>query len=173
MRCPNCDNESTSVLDTRVSKKDGTRLRRRQCAVCNETFFTQEVVRAALPRIIKRDARREPFDLGKLRKGVESALHKRPISVDMIDELMNQVTQSFRSKGQDEVKSSEIGDAVMYLLGSLDHVAYIRYASVYQNFVNADQFGEVAKAVRNNPISMNRNQLSLPFKLTASQTKDE
>ena len=163
MRCPYCDNNSTGVLDSRVLKRDHVRVRKRVCLLCRETFLTEERVRTALPRVAKRDKRREPFDLKKLRNGIETALHKRPFSADAVDELVDRIAQGFRRGGYSEVQSSEIGDAVMFYLHEMDPVAYIRFASVYKSSVNPEQFGDLAKMVKRTPHYIATGQLTLPF----------
>ena len=163
MRCPYCDSDRTRVLDSRALKRDHVRVRRRQCLTCRETFLTEERVRAALPRVAKRDKRREPFDLNKLRNGIETALHKRSVSADAVDELVDRIAQGFRRGGRSEVQSSDIGDAVMFYLHEMDPVAYIRFASVYKSSMDPERFGALAKIVKQTPHYIATGQLALPF----------
>jgi len=173
MRCPYCDNQSTNVLTSRVVKQDGSRVRKRECPACGVSFFTDERLREALPRVVKRDERREPFDLDKLRRGIEVAVHKRPISSDSINEIVEQIAQALRRRGRTEVLSSDIGDAVMFFLGDMDTVAYIRFASVYRSFSNPDQFGELANIVKHSvPTDIAMRQRTLPLGFGMSKPDD-
>ncbi|MBP5320765.1 MAG: transcriptional repressor NrdR [Kiritimatiellae bacterium] len=138
MRCPKCGAQDDKVLDSRSAREGAAIRRRRQCLVCDYRFRTiEEIVKEEL-WVIKRDGRREEFSRSKLERGLRRATEKRPISDDQIRNLIDQVVIHF--DGETEVSSDDIGRAVMKLLHDLDEVAYIRFASVYQRFENADQF---------------------------------
>ncbi len=172
MRCPYCDNKRTCVLNSRVVEKDRTRVRKRVCESCGQTFMTDERVRAALPLVVKRDERRESFSLNKLRRGIETALHKRPVSADSIDEIVDGISYAIVRQCRSEVKSSDIGDAVMHHLADLDSVAYIRFASVYRSFAKPEQFGEIVGSVKQSAAHLS-GQRSLPFGLDADSDDRE
>ena len=148
MKCLNCDSSDTRVLDSRLSKT-GIRTRRRECISCGLKFSTEERAVSTLLIVVKSDETREQFDIQKLRKGIELALHKRPISSDTVDQMISKIVKVFGNKGADEVRTSEIGELVMQYLGDIDRVAFIRFASVYRNFTDAQQFGDFAKQVSN------------------------
>ena len=133
MYCPFCENPNTNVVDSRVSKR-GYRRRRRECAECGGKFVTEEFIRTVLPRVIKADKSLEPFDGRKLRSGIERALHKRPVEISEIDDMLERIQQDLRSRAQDKVRSSEICEIVMHCLGAIDPVAYIRFASAHRKF---------------------------------------
>ena len=138
MRCPKCGCQDDRVLDSRSAREGASIRRRRQCLACDFRFTTfEEIVKEEL-RVIKRDGRREEFSRSKLERGVRRAAEKRPISDDQIRDLIDQVVMHF--DGESEVTADDIGRAVMTLLHDVDEVAYIRFASVYQRFDNADQF---------------------------------
>ncbi|MBP5228177.1 MAG: transcriptional repressor NrdR [Kiritimatiellae bacterium] len=138
MRCPKCGCQDDRVLDSRSAREGASIRRRRQCLACDFRFTTfEEIVKEEL-RVIKRDGRREEFSRSKLERGVRRAAEKRPISDDQIRDLIDRVVMHF--DGESEVTADDIGRAVMTLLHDVDEVAYIRFASVYQRFDNADQF---------------------------------
>lgn len=136
------------MVDTRLAKGESSRKRRRRCEDCGKSFVTEERLFAGLPKVVKQDGRREPFDQGKLQRGIEVAMHKRPVSAEVIGEFVNQIIVELSTKSRSEIKSSEIGDVVMFRLADIDQVAYIRYASVYRHFKDAAQFGEIATHVK-------------------------
>lgn len=129
MKCPHCQGSDTRVIDTREAD-EGVR-RRRQCRGCGKRFTTYEHVASSNPMVVKRDGRREEFDRAKLLAGVRKACAKRPIAVEEIEKLVNEVEAQVLSRKKGEVKSRVIGDMVMEKLKELDEVAYIRFASVY------------------------------------------
>lgn len=140
MHCPFCHEEETKVVDSRLIG-DGTQVRRRrQCLECHERFTTFETAELIMPLIIKRDGRREPFSIDNLRSGMLRALEKRPVSVDSLEEAIIAITQDIRRRGEREVDSQLIGELVMKELFSLDHVAYVRFASVYKRFKDVSEF---------------------------------
>lgn len=138
MRCPKCGCQNDRVLDSRVVRDGASIRRRRQCTACDHRFTTyEEIVKEGL-RVIKRDGSQEEFSRAKLERGLLRATEKRPVSLDQIHSLVDQVIVQF--DGVSEVSSDDIGRAVMNLLHELDQVAYIRFASVYQRFDSAAQF---------------------------------
>ncbi|MBI2381608.1 MAG: transcriptional regulator NrdR [Gammaproteobacteria bacterium] len=146
MHCPFCNAEDTKVIDSRLVADGGQVRRRRECQVCNERFTTFEVAELVMPRLIKRDGTRQPFDEEKLRRGLTRALQKRPVSVDAIDEAVQRILARLRATGEREVPSDKVGELVMDALRGLDHVAYVRFASVYRRFEDIAEFQkEIAK----------------------------
>ena len=142
MYCPFCNAQDTKVIDSRLVS-DGAQVRRRRCCnECNERFTTYEIAELLMPRIIKSDGRREPFNDDKLLVGINRALEKRPVSIESIDAAVNKLKSTLRATGEREVTSKMIGELVMELLKSLDKIAYIRFASVYRSFKDVKEFGE-------------------------------
>ncbi|MCH2186567.1 transcriptional regulator NrdR [Myxococcota bacterium] len=139
MRCFSCGDEVTRVIDTRVSGEHEIR-RRRECEECGFRFTTRERIELQMPKVIKRDLRREEFDRAKLLAGMTSACVKRPVSVDEIEGLVDRIERSLQESGEREVSSRQIGDRVMRALNRLDAVAAVRFASVYRRFENLIDF---------------------------------
>ncbi|HWG10520.1 MAG TPA: transcriptional regulator NrdR [Rhodanobacteraceae bacterium] len=142
MHCPFCQHDDTRVIDSRVSDDGATIRRRRECSACGERFSTQETVELKLPAIIKDDGRREAFDARKLRTGFDRALHKRPVSEEDIEAAVRAVVHQLRMTTERELPSRRIGEFVMVELRKLDHVGYVRYASVYRSFEDVADFRE-------------------------------
>jgi transcriptional repressor NrdR len=142
MHCPFCQHEDTRVIDSRVSEDGATIRRRRECSACGERFSTQETVELKLPAIIKDDGRREAFDARKLRTGFDRALHKRPVSEEQIEAAVRAVVHQLRMTTERELPSRKVGEFVMAELRKLDHVGYVRYASVYRSFEDVADFRE-------------------------------
>lgn len=140
MHCPFCNAEETKVIDSRLVADGAQVRRRRQCLDCHERFTTFESAELVLPLIIKRDGRREPFYIENLRAGMLRALEKRPVSVDKLEEAIITIIGKIRRGGEREVDSSQIGQWVMEELYCLDHVAYVRFASVYKRFQDISEF---------------------------------
>jgi transcriptional repressor NrdR len=140
MYCPFCHAEETKVVDSRLVANGAQVRRRRECLVCHERFTTFETVELVMPLIIKRDGRREAFNMDNLRLGMLRALEKRPVSVDDLDQAISLIVQEIRSKGDREVDSQLVGELVMKELFRLDHVAYVRFASVYKRFKDVSDF---------------------------------
>jgi len=140
MHCPFCSEPDTRVIDSRLSTDGDQVRRRRECVACTERFTTYEVAELNMPRIIKSSGNRVPFDEGKLSSGVMRALEKRPVSTEQIDEAINRIKHRLLSAGEREIASSRIGNWVMEELLTLDHVAYIRFASVYLDFGDVNAF---------------------------------
>ncbi len=140
MHCPFCTADDTKVIDSRLVS-DGTQVRRRrECLSCRERFTTYEAAELVMPRVIKQNGSREPFDEDKLRGGFLRALEKRPVSVEAIEAEIGHIKQSLRATGEREINSRELGERVMDSLRALDKVAYVRFASVYRSFEDIAEF---------------------------------
>ena len=142
MHCPYCQHTDTRVIDSRVSEDGATIRRRRECEACGERFSTLETVELKLPAIIKSDGRREQFDAKKLRLGFDRALQKRPVSEERIEAAVRAVVHDVRMSGERELASRRVGEFVMDELRKLDHVGYVRFASVYRSFEDVADFRE-------------------------------
>jgi transcriptional repressor NrdR len=140
MHCPYCKNDDTSVIDSRLAKEGTEIRRRRECLKCKQRFTTYERADSVFPWVIKKDGRREEFDAEKIRVGVLRALEKRPVSIHSAEDLVTEVIQSIVGKGEKEVPSALIGEQVMKRLKGLDEVAYVRFASVYRQFRDINDF---------------------------------
>ena len=140
MRCPYCGNRKDSVIDSRVSKNASSVRRRRECLKCKRRFTTYEYVERIPLMVIKKDGRREPFDREKLMGGILKACEKRPVSIERIERLVDDIERKLEKKYDQEVKSKEIGELVMNNLHELDEIAYVRFASVYRQFKDVNQF---------------------------------
>lgn len=140
MRCPFCFEAETKVIDSRlVAEADQVR-RRRECLSCSERFTTYEVAELLMPRIIKGDGTREPFNEDKLRFGILKALEKRPVDMESIEAAVAKIKHQLQATGEREIDSRSVGEKVMNTLRSLDHVAYVRFASVYRDFQDLEEF---------------------------------
>jgi transcriptional repressor NrdR len=142
MRCPNCGHDEDRVLDTRVVREGSAIRRRRECLACTHRFTTYEYVEAGTFVVVKKDGRREPFQREKLVHGLSKACEKRPISATVIEEVADRIETELARTGRSEVRSADIGARVLAELRALDPVAYVRFASVYQNFSDIRQFLE-------------------------------
>ncbi len=140
MRCPFCNEAETKVIDSRLVSDGDQIRRRRECLSCAERFTTYEVAELLMPRIIKSNNVPEPFNESKLRSGVQKALEKRPVSIETIDTAVNHIKHALQSMGEREVPAMKIGELVMEQLKEIDHVAYVRFASVYRSFQDLDEF---------------------------------
>lgn len=150
MKCPYCGFEEDRVLDSR-SNKDGSEIRRRrECNKCHRRFTTRETIEMSFPLVVKKDGKREPFNSDKVRNGIKKACEKRPISADQINEMVKKVEQATIEFGENEVPSKFIGELITKELKKVDHVAYVRFASVYKDFQDATQFmKELEKLLKN------------------------
>jgi len=146
MRCPFCAHENSQVKDSRPSEDGAAIRRRRQCEACGARFTTFERVQLRDLTVVKKTGYRETFDRDKLARSIAIACRKRDISPDRIDRLVSSIQRQLETRG-DEVKASEIGEAVMDALKAVDHVAYIRFASVYKDFSEPGDFAEIVEAV--------------------------
>ena len=150
MRCPFCAHEDSQVKDSRPSEDGAAIRRRRQCEACGARFTTFERVQLRDLTVAKKNGEREPFDRDKLSRSIAIACRKRDISAERIDRLISSIQRQLETRG-DEVTTSQIGEAVMDGLKALDHVAYIRFASVYKDFSEPGDFAEIAGAVGEEP----------------------
>ncbi len=151
MHCPFCGATDTKVIDSRLASEGAMVRRRRECLSCNERFTTFESAELVMPRIIKTDGRREPFNEDKLRAGIVRALEKRPVSIDQIDAAVNRIMKLIRARGERDFASQDIGSLVMNELRDLDQVAYVRFASVYRSFQDVSAFEEEIERLKNAP----------------------
>lgn len=151
MHCPFCSEVDTKVIDSRLVADGGQVRRRRECLTCHERFTTFEAAELLMPRIIKQDGSREPFDEQKLRNGFLRALEKRPVSVEDIEAALNSVRHHLQALGEREVKSLVIGEQVMDCLSRLDQVAYVRFASVYRSFQDINEFQQAIDRLQQAP----------------------
>lgn len=148
MRCPFCATQDTRVVDSRLASEGDQVRRRRVCASCKERFTTYEVAELTLPKLIKRDGARESFNEGKLRSGMLRALEKRPVSSDAIESAISRIKKTMTAKGDREVSVDELGELVMRELRALDHVAFVRFASVYRSFQDVSEFTEMIESMK-------------------------
>ena len=142
MFCPFCSEQETKVIDSRLVAEGQQVRRRRECMVCHERFTTFESAELVMPRVIKRDGSREPFNKDKLRAGLQRALEKRPVSTEKVEQCILSLKSQLRATGEREVSSELLGNLIMKALKELDKVAYVRFASVYRSFEDIREFGE-------------------------------
>lgn len=147
MKCPYCGNADTKVTDKRDSEEGVTR-RRRECLKCEKRFTTYERVEKTELTVIKKDGRREPFSMEKLRAGVLRACEKRPVTREKIDQLCDEIEEKLKKKEKTEIPSRLIGELVMRKLKALDKVAYVRFASVYKEFQDVEDFKKEMKELK-------------------------
>ncbi len=154
MYCPFCYANDTKVTDSRLIREGNQVRRRRECLICKERFTTYETAELALPRVVKRDGRRDIFDEEKLRGGILRALEKRPVSLDQVENAINRIIHKARASGEREIPSKQVGEWVMEELHNLDQVAYVRFASVYRSFQDIKEFREEVSRLENNKNSV-------------------
>lgn len=147
MKCPYCGSDEFKTLETRDSPDNTTR-RRKECVNCGKRFTTYEYVETVELMVRKKDGKLERFDVNKIIRGLQKACEKRPVTMEQINELASQVRQDLMLKGKEEVTSREIGDLVMKYLKTLDRIAYIRFASVYKQFEEPEDFRRVLLEVK-------------------------
>ncbi len=140
MHCPYCGAEDTKVVDSRLVSEGKSVRRRRRCPVCSERWTTFESAELLMPRVVKRDESREPFDEHKLRRGLQTALEKRPVSVEAMEATISRIMHGIAATGEREIATVRVGEAVMAELRRLDPVAYVRFASVYRDFQDVAEF---------------------------------
>ncbi len=155
MKCPICRSDNDRVIETRTSEDGFTIRRRRLCQSCKRRFTTYERIEVVNVRVVKRDKSRVPFDRNKVRKGIERACWKRPISDSQISELVAELETKL--EGETEVTSQRIGEMTMDLLRRLDAVAYVRFASVYQKFNGVEDFAQALSSLQSDKLVSNRN----------------
>ena len=147
MKCPFCDTLEDKVVDSRMAREGGVIRRRRECLSCKRRYTTYERVEESLPVVVKKDGRRESFDRTKILSGLKKACEKRPISTSTIEALTDRIEKRIQEMGDTEIRSRTIGEEVMKELHQLDQVAYVRFASVYREFKDIDQFMDELKAL--------------------------
>jgi len=148
MRCPFCGAQETRVLDSRLVNEGDQVRRRRECISCKERFTTFEVVELVMPRVIKRDGNREVFEEHKLRSGILKALEKRPVASDAIEAAITRIKKEIMESGEREIPVQALGEKVMKELSLLDHVAFVRFASVYRSFQDVSEFTEMIESLK-------------------------
>jgi transcriptional repressor NrdR len=140
MKCPFCGEIDNKVIDSRLSKDGNVIRRRRECIICSRRFTTYEHIEEIPVMIVKKDGRREVFSREKLRSGLQKACQKRDISINVIDEFLDELERDLREAGEKEISSNKIGEKVMAKLHEIDDVAYVRFASVYREFKDVNDF---------------------------------
>ncbi len=158
MRCPFCAHENSQVKDSRPSEDGASIRRRRQCEGCGARFTTFERVQLRDLVVVKKDGKRQPFDRAKLERAIGHAARKRDVSADKIEQMVTGIQRQLETRG-DEISSSEIGEAVMNGLKTLDHVAYIRFASIYRDFSDPADFAEFADKVERESVPPGQDKL--------------
>jgi transcriptional repressor NrdR len=148
MHCPFCSHPETKVIDSRLTGEGRQVRRRRECLRCNERYTTFETAELVMPRLIKRDRAREPFDEAKLRSGMVRALERRPVNAEAIEESITRIIHAMQTLGEREVPSRVVGEMVMEELRELDEVAYVRFASVYRRFQDVTEFQDEIERLR-------------------------
>ena len=147
MKCPFCLHDEDKVIDSRSSNEGKSVRRRRECTKCKKRFTTYEYVEEVPLMVIKKDGRRESFDRNKIISGILKACEKRPVSVDQIEQIVFDIERAVQKKYDREVDSKEIGELIMKTLSALDEVAYVRFASVYRQFRDVNQFMDELKVI--------------------------
>ena len=150
MHCPFCNADDTKVIDSRLVAEGNQVRRRRECNECGERFTTYESAELLMPKVVKSDGTREPFDEHKLRSGILKALEKRPVSVEQIEATISKICHKIRATGERELSSRVLGEEVMDALRELDQVAYVRFASVYRDFKDLSEFSEEIARLQKN-----------------------
>jgi len=148
VHCPFCGADDTKVIDSRLVAEGDSVRRRRECQTCGERFTTFETAELVMPRIVKRDGSREPFNEDKLRHGLQKALEKRPVSIEEIESSLSRIMHRLRSTGERELPSIRVGEEVMGELRKMDHVAYVRFASVYMDFQDVSEFQDEIRKLK-------------------------
>ncbi len=148
MRCPYCNEDNTQVVDTRENEEGDTVRRRRRCLACDKRFTTYERAELQLPLIVKKNGSRVDFDRDKLRSSMMLALRKRPVTTESVETALDRIEEKLVQLAEREVPSDRVGELVMRELKKLDKVAYIRFASVYRNFADVDEFSDAIREVK-------------------------
>ena len=162
MYCPFCGHQETKVVDSRLAGDGYQTRRRRECIECSERFTTFESAELVLPKLIKRDESREPFNESKLRAGILVATEKRPISSESIEELISRIIRKVQKLGEREIQSRTLGEIVMLELREIDEIAFVRYASVYRRFQDIEEFEKEIESLRDTPSAADsRSQISI------------
>ncbi len=150
MRCPFCEFHDSKVIDSRAAEEGNSIRRRRECLQCGKRFTTYEMVEDLPLRVVKKDGRRMAFDRSKILNGLMKACEKRPISLQMLEDTADKVEKELRNSMEREIPSRVIGEVLMKHLKNLDHVAYVRFASVYREFTDIDNFMQELEALKGN-----------------------
>jgi len=162
MHCPFCGHQETKVIDSRLAGEGRQVRRRRECVSCRERFSTYETAELVVPRVIKRDNSREPFDEVKLRSGIVRALEKRPVSAETVEGIVSRIIHKLQTLGEREIPALQVGEIVMEELRAVDEVAYVRFASVYRSFQDVTEFEEEIRRLQQMPsVASKRDQMSL------------
>ncbi len=140
MKCPFCTHLESRVIDSRLSRDGNVTRRRRECEDCERRFTTYERVEEILPLVVKKDGRRETYDRMKVITGLKKACEKRPISIETIENIADQIERALQARGEKEITGAVVGEEVMHHLYDLDKVAYVRFSSVYRSFQDLDEF---------------------------------
>jgi transcriptional repressor NrdR len=148
MKCPFCNHLDTQVVDTRIAEDADFIRRRRQCGACEKRFTTYERPEVNFPAVVKKDGRRIDYERSKLHASMKLALRKRPVSVEQVDSAIERIEEKLLALGAKEIQSPRLGELVMRELKKLDKVAYVRFASVYRNFEDIDEFRALVDEVR-------------------------
>ncbi len=148
MKCPFCGAEDTAVADTRLNDEADVVRRRRKCNACDKRFTTYERVELQLPLVVKKNGSRTEYDRDKLKSSMMLALRKRPVTTESLDAAIDRIEEKLVTLGEREVASDRIGELVIRELKKLDKVAYIRFASVYRNFEDLDEFSDAIREVK-------------------------
>ncbi len=157
MHCPFCNADDTKVIDSRLVAEGNQIRRRRECLACSERFTTYETAELLMPKVVKSDGTREPFDENKLRSGIQRALEKRPVGVDVVETAITKICHKLRATGERELPSRAVGEQVMDALREIDQVAYVRFASVYRDFQDLSQFSdEIARLQSNSQVKQSK-----------------
>jgi transcriptional repressor NrdR len=151
VKCPFCGHDETAVVDTRLSDEGDIVRRRRKCNVCDKRFTTYERAEIRLPQVVKKNGSRTELSRDKLRASLELALRKRPVSTELVDAAIAEIEEKLLSAGLREISSQQVGELVMAELKKLDKVAYIRFASVYKSFQDAEDFRDALKDLEKTP----------------------
>lgn len=148
MKCPFCSSFDTQVIDSRVSEEGDTIRRRRRCTACDRRFTTYERVELQMPAVVKRNGTRVEYDPAKLRGSLNLALRKRPVGTEQVDAAVARIEEKLLTSGKREISSGSLGELVMDELKHLDHVAYVRFASVYKSFENISEFVRAIEEIK-------------------------
>ena len=140
MKCPNCSNVENKVIDSRTNREGDMTRRRRECLSCGDRFTTYERIEQSPLLVIKKDGRREDFNPSKILEGIQKACQKRPVSLDQMEALVNKIEKFFQDSGDKEISAVSVGEKIVQELYQLDSVAYVRFASVYRDFKDVNEF---------------------------------
>lgn len=161
MKCPFCEFHDSKVIDSRAAEEGNSIRRRRECLQCTKRFTTYEMVEDLPLRVVKKDGRRMAFDRSKILNGLMKACEKRPISLEVLEETADKVEKELRNSMEREIPSRVIGEVLMKHLKNLDHVAYVRFASVYREFTDIDNFMQELEALKDNAASKRNTEASV------------